>query len=239
MRAVALLLVILILGCLQPIETPGETAKPTEVPTTTPAPATQAPTTAPPITTPSPTETPVPTPIETIEPEKPVEIKLTFPNGTVEENRRFILGDFTENFTFRVEPEDAEVYFNDSGIDVVNGTFTISVNVGGDYTLRVIKDELEKAYNVSIGHGEIKAAYIYISPVKDGVKIFFMDGTLAINRTIIIDIERETPIIAVSDENGMVPYECGPYPGALRVVHYTDNSTGNILLTCSRTQEIV
>lgn len=237
----SLSLIFILVGCLQQAERPVETAKPTEVPTTTPAPTAPAPTTDPTLT---PTETTVPTPIVTPEPEKEIVINLVFPNGTVEENGTYFLGEFTENFTFRVEPKDARVYFNNSGIDVVNGTFVISVGKGGTYTLRVIKDELEKAYNISIGHGEIIAAVISIPrPGGEGadakVKIFFEDSSLAINRTIIIQMEGLEFAIAVSDENGMVPYECLPYPGWEREVQYIDNSTGKMLLRCFTSPEFV
>jgi len=138
----ALSLTFILAGCLQQVERPPIVTKPTEEPVITPTP---------PITE---------KPTETIKPEEPVEIKLAFPNGTAEKNGTYFLGEFTENFTFKVEPEDVKVYFNESSINVVNGTFTISVERGGNYTLRVTKEKLEKAYNVSIGHGEIIAEWM-------------------------------------------------------------------------------
>lgn len=198
----------------------------------------------------SPTEkiTAPPTPTTSPEPKKPIEIKLTFPNGTVEKNGTYFLGEFTENFTFKIEPEDAKVYFNDFGIDAVNGTFTISVKQGGNYTLRVIKDKLEKVYNISIGHGEIKAEWIkteltYVSNsfaglvpdewclTKGNFRVFYEDRTNTKNRTI-LGIRRGYGSVwfnITTDENGIGSFNVSTAHSGLDF-EFVDETTNKTLL---------
>lgn len=208
---------ILSVGCLSDSEAPSTTM---QTVTTVPAPIPSTQITSP-------------------KPEKQLEISLAF---LIEENGKY-LGEFTKNFTLRVEPEDAEVYLNGSKLNVTNGSIILSVEKGGDYEIVVKKDEIEKVFPVFIGHGEIKAKIVEVEPKVQSpkVKIFFEDGTLVKNRTILIfeefstvsGIRREGPYKIVSDEKSLVPYWCGAYTYNA-MVRYIDSVTGKLLLTCYR-----